>query len=72
MWRLEGRIGDHVQGALGAHGQRVTQHGLAIRGTNGGDHDFIGLAALLDSQRFLDGDGIERVDAELYAVEHHA
>ena len=68
--RLERRIGDHVQRALRAHGQRVAQRGLTIRGSDGGDHDFVGAAALLDAQRLFDGDGIEGIDAELDAVEH--
>ena len=36
------------------------------------DHDFVGAAALLDAQRFFDGDGVEGIDAEFDAVEHHA
>ncbi len=67
--RLERRIRDHVQRALRAHGERVAQCGLAIRGADGGDHDLVGAAAFLDTQCFLDGDGIEGIDAQLDAVE---
>ena len=70
--RLERRVGNHVQRALRAHGQRVAQCGLAIRGSDGGDDDFVGTPALLDAQGFFDGNGIEGIDAELDAVERDA
>ena len=70
--RLERRVGDDVQRALRAHGERIAQRGLAVGGPDGGDDHFIGAAALLDAQRFFDRDLIEGIDAELDAVEHHA
>ena len=70
--RLERRVGNHVQRALRTHGQRIAQRGLAIRGSDGGDDDFVGAPALLDAQGFFDGDGIEGIDAELDAVERDA
>ncbi len=70
--RLERRVGNHVQRALRTHGQRIAQRGLTVRGSDGGDHHFVGTPALLDAQGFFDGDGIEGIDAELDAIEHHA
>ncbi len=61
-----------MQRTLRTHGQGIAKHGLAVRRTDGGDHHFVGQAALLEAQGFFDGDGIEGIDAELDAVEHHA
>ena len=61
-----------MQRALRAHGERIAQRRLTVGGSDGGDDHFVGTSALLDAQRFLDGDGVERIDAELDAVEHHA
>jgi hypothetical protein len=54
-----------VQCTLRAHRQRVAQSGLTVGGTDRRDHDFIGAAALLDTQRFFDRDGIEGLIASL-------
>ena len=66
------RVGHDVQRAVRAHGERVAQLRLAVRGPDGRDDDFVGAAALLDAQRLFEGDLVEGIDAHLDAVEHDA
>jgi hypothetical protein len=47
--RLERRVADHVQCALRAHGQCISQRRLTVGGSDGCDHHFVGAAAFLDA-----------------------
>ena len=58
----------HVQRAVRAHRERGAQLLLAVRGADGGDDHFVGAAALLDAQCFLERDLVEGIDAHLDAI----
>ena len=55
-------VGLHVQRAIRAHRERGAQLLLGVGGADAGDDDLLGAAALLDAQRLLERDLIERVD----------
>ena len=58
--------------AIGAHRETRAQLLLSIRRTNGHDDHFGRAALLLDAQRLLERDLVERIDAHLDAVGHDA
>ncbi len=70
--RLDGGIGDHMNGAVGAHRQAVADMRLAV-GRAHGDHDHFGSQAFIaQAQRFFQGDVVERVGGQFHAIGNHA
>ena len=63
--RLDQRIGLHQDGAVGAHGERGAERILRFDRADRHGDDLGRLAALLDANRFLDGDFVERVHRHL-------
>ena len=70
--RLDHGVGLHEDGAVGAHRERRAQLLLRVAGTDADGEHLVGLAALLDAQRLLERDLVERIDAHLDAVGDHA
>ena len=70
--RFHRRIGLYQDRAVGAHRQRGAQLLLCIGHADADRNDFDVAAAFLDTQSFLEGDLVERIDAHFDAVQHHA
>src|SRR5581483_10420596 len=64
--RLDHRlVGLDQNGAVGAHGERRAQSVLRFGAADRDGDDLCGLAALLDADRLLDGDFVERIHRHL-------
>src|SRR5690606_4313836 len=63
---------DHVDGAVGAHGQAVAQVRLGVGRGDGGDHHLCRDALVAQAQGLLEGDLVEGVGRQLHAVGDHA
>ena len=68
--RLDGRVGLHQDRPVGAHGERGAQLLLRVGDADAHRQHLDVADALLDAQRLLERDLVERIDAHLDAVEH--